>query len=179
MCHASISDCLNIAYANYLKNENPKATDYFYKNLSPRLEGIAYSSILELARNGKIIRKCKNCGKYFIPENRADTLYCNNLSPQNSAMTCKQYGSQRLWYERQKDDELATLSRNILSAKSMLAKRNQDIPEYTQSYDYFRTERLKWKKAVADGSKTKEEYREWLLLMQSQKVIKEAVSNPE
>ena len=92
-------------------------------------------------------------------------------------MTCKEYGSQRLWYARQKDDELATLSRNILSAKSMLAKRNPDIQKYNLSYDYFRNERKNWKKAVEDGSRTREEYRKWLLLMQSQKVIKEANSS--
>lgn len=141
-----------------------------------RLGEILLVSLCEIERHGHVIRKCNNCGRYFIPEHRSDTIYCNNSSPQDSSMTCKQYGSQRLWYERQKDDELATLSRNILSKKSMLAKRNPDIPEYTQSYDYFRTERKKWKKAIEEGCKTREEYREWLLQMQSQKVIKEAVS---
>lgn len=58
----------------------------------------------------------------------------------------------------------------------MLAKRNPDIPEYAASYEYFKAERLIWKKAVDEGSKAKEEYREWLLLMQSQKVIKGAVN---
>lgn len=179
MEHASIANCLDIAYSKYQKNGIPKSTDYFYKNLSPRLEGIVYSSIFEVARNGKIIRKCKNCGKYFIPSSRSDTLYCDNVSPQNGNMTCKQFGSQRLWYERQKDDVVATLSRNILSAKSMLAKRNQDIPEFTQSYDYFRAERKEWKKAVEKGSRSREEYQAWLLLMQSQKVIKEAIGGNE
>ena len=174
MAHASIADCLDIAYSIFQNSKAPQATDYFYQSLSPRLEGIVYSSILELSRNDKVIRKCKNCGKYFVPENRSDTLYCDNASPQNNTMTCKQYGSQRLWYIRQKDDELATLSRNILSSKSMLSKRYPDIWEYTQSYNYFREEWKIWKKAVADGTKTRDEYKEWLLYMQSQKRIKEA-----
>ena len=58
----------------------------------------------------------------------------------------------------------------------MLAKRNPDIPDYAASYEYFKAERLIWKKAVDEGLKTKEEYWKWLLLMQSQKVIKEAIS---
>lgn len=87
------------------------------------------------------------------------------------------YGTRRLWYERQKEDEIATLSRKIASAKGMLAKRNPDIPAYAVSYEYFKAERMKWKKAVEEGSRSKEEYREWLLLMQSNKVIKEAVGN--
>ncbi len=84
------------------------------------------------------------------------------------------YGSRRLWYERQKDDELATLSRKIASAKGMLAKRNPDISEYAESYEYFKKQRLLWMKEVKAGHKTREEYREWLLYMQSQKRIKEA-----
>ena len=56
----------------------------------------------------------------------------------------------------------------------MLAKRNPDIPQYAESYEYFKTQRLIWIKAVKDGTKTQEEYKEWLLSMQSQKIIKEA-----
>jgi hypothetical protein len=58
----------------------------------------------------------------------------------------------------------------------MLAKRNSDIPDYKFSYDYFRKERLKWKRAVESGEKTRDEYRKWLLQMQSQKIIKEATN---
>ncbi len=150
---------------------------YEYSDIYPRLEGIMFATFIELARRNKVVRKCKICGRYFIPENRSDTLYCDGTSPENPEMTCKEYGTRRLWYEKQKEDELATLSRNIASAKCMLAKRNPDRPEYAASYEYFKRERLTWKKAVEEGQKTKEEYREWLLLMQSQKRIKEAGQN--
>ena len=65
-------------------------------------------------------------------------------------MTCKEYGTRRLWYERQKEDELAKLSRNIASAKAMLAKRNPDIPQYAESYNYFKAQRLVWIKDIKD-----------------------------
>lgn len=163
-------------YAGFLRTKNLPPKVYHYDSNGYKIGTVLVASLLELARRGKVIRKCENCGRYFIPENRSDTLYCDNPSPQDESRTCKQYGSQRLWYERQREDELATLSRNVLSSKSMLAKRNPDYRPYVQSYDYFREERKKWIKAVKGGSKTKDEYREWLLLMQSQKVIKEAVS---
>ncbi len=172
-------------------NELDEIYDMFLSELDPgtaglncyllgpedRLRDIAMISFNELANRGKTIRQCQNCGKYFIPSKRADTLYCDNPSPEAPEMTCKEYGNRRLWYEKQKEDELATLSRNIASAKCMLAKRNPDRPEYAASYEYFKRERLTWKKAVEEGQKTKEEYREWLLLMQSQKRIKEAGQN--
>lgn len=172
----TLLDTLYDTYLSELDEEAKWSDEYTISGRDCRPAVIAMTTLDEIIERGKCIRKCQNCGKYFIPENRADTLYCDNLSPQNDSMTCKQYGSQRLWYERQKDDELATLSRNILSAKSMLAKRNSDIPDYKLSYDFFRKERIKWKKAVESGEKSREEYREWLLLMQGQKRIKEAIS---
>lgn len=172
-------------------NELDELYDFFINGLDPdvtgincyllgskdRLRDIAMISFNEIASRGKTIRQCQICGKYFIPHKRADTLYCDNPSPEAPEMTCKEYGTRRLWYERQKEDEIATLSRKIASAKGMLAKRNPDIPDYAVSYEYFKAERMKWKKDVEEGYRSKEEYREWLLLMQRNKVIKEAVSN--
>ena len=167
---------LSEIYAQYVADgKASRKTSYSYNFNQHGCLGFALvASLLELSRNGKTVRKCKNCGRYFIPENRSDTMYCDNPSPADPGRTCKEYGSQRLWYERQKDDELATLSRNILSAKHMLAKRNPDIEDYKMSYDYFRNERKRWKDAVEAGKKSRSEYREWLLYMQGQKVIKEA-----
>lgn len=165
-------------YDTFLHGFDPDSTGINGYLLGPedRLRDVAMVSFNELASRGKTIRQCQNCGKYFIPSKRADTLYCDNPSPDAPEMTCKEYGTRRLWYERQKEDELATLSRKIASAKGMLAKRNPDLSDYAASYEYFKKERLLWKKAVDEGRKTKEEYREWLLLMQRQKVIKEDIS---
>lgn len=137
------------------------------------LTRIAVTSLHELVKAGKQIKHCRNCGKFFLPENRSDEIYCDAPSPQEPAWTCKQYGSRRLWYERQKQDELASLSKKIASAKCMLAKRNPDIAAYAESYEYFKAQRLVWQKAVKQGVRTADEFREWLLKMQSQKIIKE------
>ncbi len=141
-----------------------------------RLWASALVSLMAIVDSGKQIKKCQNCGKYYLPGNRSDTMYCNNTSPQDSTMTCKEYGTRRLWYERLKEDELATLSRKIASAKGMLAKRHPDLPQYAKSYEYFKSQRLIWIKAVKEGTKTQEEYKEWLLYMQSQQRIKEATN---
>lgn len=172
----SKSASLKELYSIFSGCNDPSNKEYRYDVLPfPfALVYIMVCSILEIARQGKVVRKCQYCGKYFIPAKRSDTLYCDNLSPENSDMTCKQYAASRLWYERQKEDELANLSRKIASAKGMLAKRNPDIPQYAESYEYFKAHRLTWIKAVKDGTKSKDEYREWLIYMQSKKRIKEA-----
>ena len=167
---------LDEIYNAFTRGFNPctAGSNCYILGAEDRLREIALVSFFDIGSRGKTIRQCKNCGKYFIPIKRADTLYCDNPSPEAPEMTCKEYGSRRLWYERQKDDELATLSRKIASAKGMLAKRNPDISEYAESYEYFKKQRLLWMKEVKAGHKTREEYREWLLYMQSQKRIKEA-----
>lgn len=171
------SSDLDKIYDVFTKNLNPNVVGINSYILEPeegtayRLEKLAMISFKELSDRGKVIRKCQNCGKYFVPTKRSDTLYCDNPSPNAPEMTCKEYGTRRLWYEKQKEDELATLARKIASAKGMLAKRNPDIPGYAAAYSYFKEQRLIWKKAVKDGTKSRDEYREWLLTMQNQKTL--------
>ena len=86
-------------------------------------------------------------------------------------MSCKEYGSKKLWYDKLKSDEIAKLSRNIYMAKQMLVKRNPDIIGYKDMFEFFKKERKKWEKAVKDGSKTRDEYVEWLNSMKVKKVL--------
>lgn len=167
---------LDEIYDMFLHNSDPASLSGNSYLIDPenRLRDIAMISFNEVSIRGKVIRRCKNCGKYFIPGKRSDTLYCDNPSPEDTEMTCKEYGTRRLWYEKQKEDELAILSRKIASSKYMLAKRNPDQPKFKKSYQYFKEQRLIWMKSVKDGSKSREEYKEWLLYMQSQKRIPEA-----
>lgn len=173
------ADDLDVFRAIFLAEKNvnrhSESRTYTISSWSNRLAIAALASLRELSLRGKVVRKCANCGRYFIPENRSDTLYCDRMSPQDPNMDCKTYASQRLWYQKQKLDELAVLSRNVLSAKGMLASRNPDIPAYRQSYDYFRKERLKWKAGYETGEISAEDYRNWLLSMREQKIIKEAL----
>lgn len=117
-----------------------------------------------------IVKKCEICGKYFVPLLRSDAIYCDRPSPADPNLTCKQYGSQKRWYERVKKDEVEMLAKNVYSSKQMLAKRHPDIPAYKDMYDYFRLENAKWQRAIKGGEKTKGEYFNWLKKMKTQKI---------
>ena len=39
--------------------------------------------------------KCKNCGEFFIPAKRSDTIYCDRQAPQDTSKTCKEYGARQ------------------------------------------------------------------------------------
>ena len=135
------------------------------------LDTLLISSIYYFFLNGFCFKRCKNCGKFFVPLSRSDEMYCNNVSPQDQMRTCKEYGSQKLWYDRLKSDEVAKLARNIYSAKQMLVRRNPDIVGYKKMFDYFKIERKKWEVLVKSGVKSKEEYINWLNEMKAKKTL--------
>lgn len=129
------------------------------------------SSIYYFFLNGFRFKRCKNCGRFFVPLSRSDELYCNNASPQDKTRSCKEYGSQKLWYDRLKNDEVAKLARNVYSAKQMLVRRNPDILAYKEMFEYFKAERKKWERWINSGEKSKEEYISWLNEMKTKKTL--------
>ena len=121
------------------------------------------TTFLQLIENNYLILKCKNCNKYFIPYKRTDTYYCDRISPQDNTKTCKQYGADKAWWLRTKDEnDWYNLYRKIYQSFQVKAKRNPNNPQFKQNYDDFRAEANEWKKAVKEGTKTAEEFMYWL-----------------
>ena len=46
--------------------------------------------LLEIAKLNIEIKKCRNCGKFFVPDNRSDEIYCSNIY--ENGKTCKEIG---------------------------------------------------------------------------------------
>ena len=115
------------------------------------------------------IKKCKNCGKFFVAFQRSDSKYCDNPSPQDRHRTCKQYGTQRLWYDEIKKDDALSLQRKVLQAKQKMASRYRDIPGYVKGYEDFKKESKEWKNNYEKRLVTKEEFIEWLKIQKEKK----------
>lgn len=54
------------------------------------LESLLMFEYTKIKNNQLLIKRCANCGKYFIPSNRSDEIYCDNIF--RSGKTCKQVG---------------------------------------------------------------------------------------
>lgn len=127
-------------------------------------------TFLQLIENNYLILKCKNCGKYFIPYKRTDTYYCDRQSPQDNTKTCKQYGADKAWWIRTKDEnDWYNLYRKIYQSFQVKAKRNPDNPQHKKNYDNFRKEANTWKQAVKEGTKTESEFMSWLQTFRKKK----------
>lgn len=120
-------------------------------------------TFIELIKNNYFILKCKNCNKYFITYNRIETYYCDRQAPQDNTKTCKQYGAEKAWTDRTKDEnDWYNLYRKVYQSFQMKTKRNPNNPQLKQNFDNFRTDANKWKKAVKEETKTEEEFMKWL-----------------
>lgn len=79
--------------------------------------------------NNITINKCKNCGKYFIPVNRTDEKYCDNISPQKPGKTCKEYGVKLLYTKSIASDPIKKAHQSITTyyrVKKTRAKKKDD-----------------------------------------------------
>lgn len=46
-----------------------------------------------MKKENKPLKICENCGRYFIPQKRSDTIYCPAPSPQNPDKPCSEVGA--------------------------------------------------------------------------------------
>lgn len=143
---------------NDKKNHHYQGRAYVYSFNS--LISAYYFSLLYFIENNIPIKKCKNCGKYFIPENRNSSVYCNRIYTDKK--TCKEIGANNAYNEKLKKDEVNGLYRKILSAKKMTANRNPDIPLYLEKYEKWKAEANQFKKDIKSGKKTEDEFKQWL-----------------
>ena len=151
------------ALAKYIKNECKKNHNFHIKNYLysfNSLMSVYYFCVLYFIENNIPIKICKNCGKYFIPENRISSIYCNRIYKDKK--TCKEIGANNAYNEKLKKDEVNSLYRKILSAKKMTANRNPDIPLYLEKYEKWKLEANQYKKDIKAGIKTQEQFKEWL-----------------
>ena len=151
------------AISEYIKNYPTEYDDEFFTSLCFNchvIETACFISILELIKNNTPIYICKNCGNYFIPSSKKNTLYCNNIYEHGK--TCQEIGAMITYNEKLKKDELNSLYRKTLSAKKMLANRNPDIPMYLEKYEQWKKEANKFKQDIKNGLKTEEEFKNWI-----------------
>ena len=149
--------------SKYIKNECKKNKNFQIKNYMYSFSSLLsayYFCVLYFVENNIPIKICKNCSKYFIPENRVSSVYCNRIFENNK--TCKEVGANNAYKEKLKKDEVNLLYRKTLSAKKMLANRNPDIPMYLEKYEAWKSEANKYKQDIKSGKKTQEQFKQWL-----------------
>ena len=125
------------------------------------LSSICYAILDELSKTPNYpIKKCQNCGMYFIPSSRLDEIYCDY--PKEKGKTCREQGAVQAYNERLKQNKALAEYRRLYQLKSMAVGRNKDNKQMKKEFD-------KWKKVAKDrvnklkhGILTEDEVYEWL-----------------
>lgn len=126
------------------------------------LSSICYAVLEELVKTANYpIKKCQNCGMYFIPSSRLDEIYCDY--PKANGKTCRAQGAVQAYNERLKQNKALAEYRRLYQLKSMAVGRNKDNKQMKKDFD-------KWKKDAKDrvnklkhGVLTEDEVYEWLV----------------
>lgn len=120
-----------------------------------------------------VIRKCANCGKYFIPAIRCDSKYCTNISPNNPQKTCREIGAKNFYKEKQNSNPITkeyTTTRNTLSKRIARCDKNdtKKLNKLQKALDYFVVNYKKQNKKYKTNKISEEEFVNWII---SQKEI--------
>ena len=107
-----------------------------------------------LKKEGKAVKICANCGRYFIPPHRIDAIYCPAPSPQVPSKSCSEVGPQAKRAEKRNRDPLERDYHNARSRLNMAAKRARDSGEENLLSGYrmqLEKEKAKYESARADS----------------------------
>ena len=115
---------------------------YHAKNIQEAL----HLSFMKMVANNVLVKKCKCCGKYFIPKGRPDTEYCDRAAP-NSNKTCSEIGAGKIYKEKLRSNPiLQTFQKEYKKQNARVrAKRitQNEFFEWSESARSLRDEAVK------------------------------------
>lgn len=103
------------------------------------------------------LKKCKNCGKYFLTTN-STVIYCDNVFEENK--TCREIGASKVFTKNLEKDEAYNLYRKVYKKKQALAKSKGGTFEI--EYNLFKNQGKDKKNAYKLKEISKEEFIKWL-----------------
>ena len=129
---------------------------------SSDLSSICYAILDELSKTPNYpIKKCQNCGMYFIPTSKVDEIYCD-YEKENSKK-CRDLGAFQSYTERLKQNKAMGEYRRTYQQKFMQVRKDKENTKLVKDFD-------KWKKQAKEkindmkkGKLTENEVYEWIL----------------
>ena len=116
--------------------------------------------LLEIAKLNIEIKKCRNCGKFFVPDNRSDEIYCSNIY--ENGKTCKEIGHFKVQQKLMQENDDLRIYRNVYQKLLLRTRRNPSNTKYAREFEIFKDDNNKWKENISKCISTEKEYIEWL-----------------
>ena len=123
------------------------------------LSSICYAILEELSKISNYpIKKCQNCGMYFIPNAKTDEVYCDY--PKENLKPCRELGAFQSYTERLKNNQAMGEYRRTYQQKFMQVNKDKNKAKNFE----------KWKKQAKEkindmkkGKLTEKEVYDWIL----------------
>ena len=116
--------------------------------------------LLEIAKLNIEIKKCRNCGKFFVPDNKSDEMYCNNIF--ENGKTCKEIGYFKVKQKEMQENDNLRIYRNVYQKLLLRTRRNPTNVQYARDFECFKDDNNKWRENISKGISTEEQYLDWL-----------------
>ena len=151
-----------IRFQKFLAREGIQIPQYSYKldhdgNLvevytSHDLTGYCAVTIQQILKRKGTIKRCANCGKWFVPRVKTNEKYCRGQSPQYENKDCRDAARHiKVMYQRH-NDEATKLKKSI---RQMFDNSFKDNAQ-------FNSDCKKWANQIKAGEATYEQYIDWL-----------------
>ncbi len=126
------------------------------------LSSICYAILEELSKTPNYpIKKCQNCGMYFVPTSKVDEIYCDY--PKENSKTCRELGAFQSYTERLKQNKAMGEYRRTYQQKFMQVRKDKENKKLAKNFEA-------WKKQAKDkindmkkGKLTENEVYEWII----------------
>ena len=126
------------------------------------LSSICYAILDELSKTPNYpIKKCQNCGMYFIPTSKVDEIYCDY--PKENGKTCRDLGAFQSYTERLKQNKAMGEYRRTYQQKFMQVRKDKENKKLAQDFEHWKKQAKEKINLMKKGKLTENEVYEWVL----------------
>ena len=126
------------------------------------LSSICYAILEELSKTSNYpIKKCQNCGMYFIPTSKVDEIYCD-YTKENSK-SCRDLGAFQSYTERLKNNKAMGEYRRTYQQKFMQVRKDKNNTKLTKDFETWKIKAKEKINNMKKGKLTEDEVYVWIL----------------
>ena len=129
---------------------------------SDDLSAICYAVLEELVKTtNNPIKKCQNCGMYFIPNSRLDEIYCDY--PKANGKTCREQGAILTYNKRLQEKSAYAEYRKIYQQKFMKVRKNKDNKKIANDFESWKKQAKEKITKLKHEELSEKEVYEWIM----------------
>ena len=126
------------------------------------LSSICYAILEELSKTPNYpIKKCQNCGMYFIPTSKVDEIYCDY--PKENGKTCRDLGAFQSYTERLKNNKAMGEYRRTYQQKFMQVRKDKNNTKLSKDFESWKKKAKEKINDMKKGKLTENEVYKWIL----------------